>query len=361
MNIFVTNTAYHILLSYATILNENLLKDNYLFVYSNNNKIDYFLSLFEKTKQLVFTKIIILPYECKRNSKLAKWRMVKNNLATIKKIIDSHKVNRVYVFNDERVEPQATLYYAVKQNRKVRCIYIEDGSGAYNSDSIQKRSVFKRVPIKIFHRVLFGIWLEEISVFGTSHWIKEVKAVFPQFIRSEIRFKKITRISKHPLVEIGKQKFFDNYLKYFGINIDKANIIDAVLIVSHSEEANKNPQYKQIVHRIIDALIDHDYHVAIKYHPSETSKDFLSLRGKRDILILPRVIPMELLYIWGHKRIKLLLGDTSTPLLTAKWLLNDITVFSVLPLWYQVDQSILEVFHKIGIKVVNEIAEIFCE
>jgi len=73
VNIFIATSAYHILLAYAIILNENLLGDNYLFVHSSNNRIGYFLRVFKKTKQSFFNKVTILPSKCKRNSKFAKW------------------------------------------------------------------------------------------------------------------------------------------------------------------------------------------------------------------------------------------------------------------------------------------------
>jgi len=76
------------------------------------------------------------------------------------------------------------------------------------------------------------------------------------------------------------------------------------------------------------------------------------------IIVLPQSLPIELVYIFTSKQIRFIVGDISTSLLTAKWLLDNATVVSIAPLIGQTDPQLFRTFHELDIKILNNVKEV---
>ena len=143
------------------------------------------------------------------------------------------------------------------------------------------------------------------------------------------------------------------------MRVGELSSLDAVLIVKHSEFARGIPGYGHTINETLAIAKIQGLRLAIKYHPREFRGDFLSVGNSKGITVLPQSLPVELLYIITSKQIKFIIGDISTSLLTAKWLLNNAAVISIALLLDQTDPKLLKTFRKLGIKVVENIAEIW--
>jgi hypothetical protein len=349
-NIFIAFTPYHVLLSYAIALNEANSGENHLFLISDFSYVEPLIHSLKGWSRCPFAQIECLPGVYSQESMSRRRFTVRENIAPIMQSVRENGVRRVYVFHDGRAEAQTALHFAKKGNKGTVGVYVEDGAGAYSSYGSTKRSLHKLLLGKLF----YGSWWEDVSVLGTSRWIDEVKAIFPQLVRPDLRMKHVTSISRHALLELRNQDWPYEYLKTLGVRIAELNDLDAILIVAHSEFASQIPGYKQVIKDVLTAAKDQGLRVAIKYHPREPLGDFLSVGNADGVVILPQSLSIELVYILTPKQVRFVVGDISTSLLTAKWLLDNATVISIAPLLGQSDsQPLIKVFRELDIKIVT--------
>lgn len=352
-NIFICFTPYHVLLSCGIALDCGNSAQNYLFVISDFRDATYWVHLLKDWNQSPFTQIECLPGIYDSASIFRRCSTIRKNLTPITQFVSKHGADCVFVFNDGRPEAQGALHFAKKSNKNATGVYVEDGLVAYSSYTSTKRPLHKLLLGKLF----YGPWWKDVRVLGTSEWVDEVKAIFPQFVRPVLRLKHVTPIPKHILLELRNQKWPYEYLKALGVEITELDNLDIILIVAHSEFAKRVPEYKQSIEKILSMAKSQDLRLGVKYHPRELLDDFLSL-GANGVLVLPQSLPMELLYIIAAAQIKFIIGDISTSLLTAKWLLSNVTVVSIAPLIGQFDLQLIGIFRSLGVKAVSNLEEV---
>jgi len=351
-NIFVAFSPYHILLSSVIALDRANSGDNYLFATCDSKSIEVLLQTLEECRS-PFTEVKRLLGVYNKSNMFIRGVIIKKNIIFIKHFVERNKITHVYVFADSRGDSQAALYYSKINNPNVKGIYVEDGAAAYSSRKIQ-RSKLKVLLAKLW----YGYWWEDTRVYGESRWIDEVKVIFPQLIRPELRPKNITGLSRDTMLALRKQDWFNKYLKKLGIRATELGDLDAILVVARSEFAKGIPQYKRILGIILDFARDQRLRFAIKYHPRELENDYLSIADTERAIILPQSLPIEAVYILASRQIRLVVGDISTSLLTAKWLLDDAKVISIAPILNYADQHLLRVFHDLGIRLARNAEEI---
>ena len=353
-NLFIAFTPYHVLLAYAIARDEESSAENYLFVISDFRDVEPLIHFLEGWSRCPFAQIERLPGMYSQASNFRRRFTIRRNLTTIIESVTRHKVERVYIFHDGRPEAQAALHFANKGNKGAVGIYVEDGAGAYSSYESTKRPLHKLLLAKLF----YGPWWQDVRVLGTSRWIDEVKAIFPRLVRPELRLKHVSSIPRHALLELRDQEWLYEYLKTLGVKIAGLNDLDAILIVAHSEFASQIPGYKQVTEDVLSMAKSQNLRLGIKYHPRESQDDFLSVNDTEGILVLPKSLPIELVYILTLEQIRFIIGDISTALLTAKWLLDNAMVVSIAPLLNQTDSQLFETFAELGIKIINNVREI---
>lgn len=349
-NVFIAFTPYHILLSCGIALDQSDLADNCLFIVSDFSDVEPLIHSLEGWNYSPFAQIECLPGIYGQDRKYRRRFISRKNLTTITEFINKHQVSRIYVFHDGRAEAQAALHFAKKDNRDAVGTYVEDGAGAYSSHVPTKRPLHTLLLGKLF----YGPWWEGVDVLGTSRWIDEVKAIFPRLVRPELRLKHVTSIPRHALLELRNQEWPYKYLEALGMQIAELEHLEAVLVVAHSEFAARISGYKQAIEDFLAIAKSQALRLAIKYHPREPLTNFLSVAEAEGISILPQSVPIELVYIIASEKIRFVIGDISTSLLTAKWLLSNVTVVSIAPLLGQSDsQPLIKVFRELDIKVVT--------
>lgn len=364
-DIFIACTPYHILLSYAIASIQGNLTDRYLFIISDFKRADALVHLFERLCKPHFAKIHWLPGIYRKTNKFVQGIVIKKNVNTMRWFVNRHKVDRIYVFNDGGPESQAALYYGKLGNKNAIGVYVEDGIGAYTSYTRNRRSKFKM----LMGRLFFGMPWKDISVLGTSTWIEEIFVIFPQLVRAELLGKRVKSISSHALLDLPNQTPLSDILSLLNVTIDEWRQIDAVLLLANSVYGNKCATYKQAIKTLVSSANNCGVRLAVKYHPSELKVDYLSIEGFQEILVIPKGLPAELVYIFLPERIKFIIGDLSTSLLTAKWLLSNVTIVSIAPFLGQIlgqiapflgqtEIKLFETFRKLGIKEVGSFSEI---
>jgi hypothetical protein len=350
-NVFFAFTPYHILLSCSIALDNSQTSENFLFIISDFSDAEVLGKILKNWQDSPFKKIIFLPGIYKKNI-FKKRFIIRKNIKTLENLLQDSVLDKVYVPNDARSETQIILRYAKKNNKNALGIYIEDGIGAYTSGHLKKKNYLKLLLSKIF----YGIWYKDITTLGTSQWIDQVMAIFPQFIRPELKTKKITPIKKDKFLKVLKEKVFFEYITSL-IDIYKLKEVDILIIAAHSDLGKQSFRYEKALKEILNSIKTTKLKVAIKYHPREFREDFLSIANEKETIILPKSVPVELFYNFMPE-LKFIIGDISTPLLTGRWLLEKPEVISIARLLNFSDRYLFSVFKELNIKLVNNVEEI---
>lgn len=363
MDVYLTHTPYHILLSLAIAYNkktETNYIDNHLFIIGDFNNSAY---IYEKLKGLsLMDRVRFLPGNYNSNP-VYEAIILKKNTYTIQKLLKKDFLSKntkssVFVFNDRRPEDQLLMYL----NKKHGGInyYVEDGMAIYaDMGGLRSISSVERILRKLY----FGFWYSPVDVLGTSKYIDVVLANEPSLVRDIIK-------TRHPVLKINK-KIFDNFTK-LGIlerifmldNLIKDKITSskkvALILVPHlsalTEEMKR--EYCKYINNTINHLLQENYEILIKYHPRETLEDIMRLCSMLDIkniLTIPRNIPIEVLYfLLKTKKNVVIYGFPSSAILTARLILGLDKTKKIISFWNDsFNLELKRVLRKLDISLIN--------
>jgi hypothetical protein len=182
--------------------------------------------------------------------------------------------------------------------------------------------------------------------------------MFPQLVRPELRLKPVAGVPRDALLRLRLEEFPSNYLEAVGMTRSELHCVDLILVVDHMDGVLQIPAYRLAIEQLFASASSHGLRVAVKYHPRDVRRHLFSIADVPDVLILPQWLPIELVYLLAGHRIRFVVGDVSTGLLTAKWLLDNTTVISLMRMVGREDASLLETFDELGVKLVSNAREI---
>lgn len=351
-NIFIASTPYHVILSCGLALENNNHK-NHLVIIEDFIKSTILYKNIMDWEDGPFKSVILLEGNFSNNVNRSIKMIEKKNIKFLKKHIKKLNIDNSYVFNDSKPEAQALMHFLKKKSYKNKCFYVEDGSAAYATAKMKSYSSIKILSTKIKNKLFFGFWWKYIQIHGTSKWIDEIKVIFPQYIKKELTNKRVSEISKDNLFMIKNTKWVYNYLNDLNFKLENIENYKVLLIIAHSSFTKKNDQYEIIIKKFVNYLNSIGINMMIKYHPREREKDFLKLRNKNNY-ILPNSFPIEFLYIINNKNLDVIIGDISTSLITAKWILKNKKIYSLYNYFKDnAPYGLYELFNKLNIKIIR--------
>ncbi len=351
-NIFIAFTPYHIFL--ASMIALTRFENSNILIVIKDFSADKIIRALNSSK--IFAEVITLPglykQEFQRNT------LRKNNAKSIGALINKYNsIDTLFLGTDTRIETQSAAYKVKKIFKNAVVAVLEDGGDFYKSNAME-------VPSKGFWRTLhsklvFGDWYEYVKIGGLYSITEEVYAIFPQLVRDEIRIKKILPIECEVCIQNEYQKFIENYWNIFWGEKEKLQKVDGILMIAYSEYTNHYPRYKELIREICKKAAQKGMRIGIKYHPREEIKDYCNLGAMKNIYFLEEEISAENIYALQTIKLKFIIGDVSSALMTAKWILKDnINVYSVAPILNMADSKFLMVLEQIKIKLVKDIYSI---
>jgi len=349
-NVFVAFTPYHILLSCGIVLDQTSSAENILIAILEGVNAELLLQVLRESDREIFANMYSLPGALHKHSIFYRRAISRENARTAMSTMRDFIADKAYVFNDARAESQAILHYTKEHNSSAKAIYVEDGAAVYSSETRKARGRM----MKLLGKLYYGPWWEKVTYLGGSHWIDEIHVAFPELVRPELRSKKVTRLPCRILLNARMKELAEEMCKAVAIQDIELRNLDAILIIAHSEFAKQVDGYREVIEHILASVVRQGLHVAVKYHPREPAGDYLSLSDKGKVLVLPQSIPVEILYIQALHNLKLVIGDISTSLYTAKWLLKEALVISIAPLLKYGNPHLLDIFCKLGVVLVEE-------
>ncbi len=353
MNIFFAFTPYHSLLAYSAALSEKR-GDNVLFIVAEFPEAKAISKAFKNSSLKAFSEVICLPGVYNSRNFIEKILIRKRNAIFLNKFILGHNIENVFVGNVSRIEAQASLHYAKNKNPNCKGIYLEDGTEAYRSEFMPKSNFL----VRIFCKAFFGTWWNDKIVSGTSSVIDVCQVLFPELVVKELKTKKIIAVNKENLLQVKNDAAFGDYFISLGFNCQDMREIDVLLIGLYSEKKEDYPKFKKITDKILSYVDSKNLQLAVKYHPRELPSNFLNREQGKKVLVLPKAIPMELIYIFAPQPPKIIIGGHSTALLTARWIFPKVPIISVAPLFDYYDENVYEAFRKNNIKFISNVKDI---
>lgn len=358
---FISHTPYHILLACGLACLQDKYEKKYLIIVSDFEHSDKYRDVLESWDKNPFSEIIILKGNWTINKYMSALNIyfgfgiylvnVVNNKIILYNYFTKHARDsslKTYLFNDSNVQSQ---YLAkLTSDKKGKVCYVEDGSAAYNN----QLSVTSKGIIKIIYKLFFGFWYNELEVFGTSKYIDEIIVSYPQAIRPELSAKKNQKLPDQ-MYDVLSNYFSHSLITQFGYEIPE---FDCVIVLPHSEILRFSNVNMISIYKNTTSFLAARYKVGIKYHPREIN-NYLDFENEPNVSIIPKSLPLEV--IWMHlrgKKVKVIIGDTSTSLITAKKIMtNNTKVISIAKL-LDMDPKDYSYLCNFGIECVDSFIEL---
>jgi hypothetical protein len=267
----------------------------------------------------------------------------KRTTARVRRYVRRERPDRLYSFNDRQPVAQGA-FDAASDRGGVRRIYVEDGTSAYARFDVDGEwSWSESLKTKLF----YGFWRENTTTLGTSSWVDEARAVFPDHVLPELRERPIESIPREAAVGLGDADWFRRYVRR---NLDAETLdgVDALVFLTHSEYVEDVSRYADAIEALVRSLERRGHGVGVKYHPREETR-FLGV-DRSDAALLAPGVPAEVLFV-ADPSVEFVAGTMSTALLTARWLLDDAAVVSLMDVVGQPHDRLGRVFERLGVRV----------
>lgn len=253
----------------------------------------------------------------------AKRDIRRETLALLRDIDARFEPDAVWVGNDKKVETQYALHLASQRSGDRAGRYLDDGLHSYLG-RFRERPLVRRVD-EIVKRISYGRWARRVPQIGTSPWIAESWLAFPDEAVDQD-----PRRQRHALPRdwfTGRDFLRLSALaaREFAVDCEALRACSAVVVLPHSNLLRGNDELRRTLQRLMAAAAACGRGVALKYHPREREADPAGVLEGSEALVLPKLLPMELLLPLLAPA-ALLAGEASTALLAARWLRPDLAV-----------------------------------
>jgi hypothetical protein len=235
-------------------------------------------------------------------------------------LLDAARPRRLFLFN----ETVLNQYLARRVRAGGRNVYgVEDGAAAY-SDIQTKRARIERLKDKL----VFGPWAKTIAVDGSSCHIDTFFAMFPDLVRDELRHRDVRALPRSGTALFDALSWPAAYLRRLGVAPDDL-ACDVIYLFAHSRNFRHLPNYRTQLGEIVLNERRAELRYALSYHPREKGRDLLDV-AKHGIALIHHAVPAELVYFFNRRRLREVYGDIGTSLMSARWLLPEARVVSLM-------------------------------
>ena len=247
----------------------------------------------------------------------------KQTLAMLRALDAELRPGRVWLGNDRRVETQLPLELASRRLGAPVGQYLDDGLYTYLGDVRQGRDRW-RLDDEL-KRLAYGRWWTRVGHVGTSPWIEQAWLAFPGFAPAAYAGRQVSQLPKDWYAGRAFGRLCVDAAHAFMLDRATLRACDAVMVMPHSGQLSAHPDFAASLRGLLARMAAGGRRVALKYHPRETTADPCGLMQAGASLLLPPLLPMELM-LPLLSRGALLMGEITTALLAAHWLRPDLEV-----------------------------------
>lgn len=249
----------------------------------------------------------------------------RQTLATLSQLDAEYQPHSIWLANDRKVETQYALHLAAQRHPDGHPgRYLDDGLYTYLGD-VRQRPLVRRIDWLV-KRLTYGHWWQRATQAGTSSWISQCWLAFPHHAPPSYRNKDVRTLPQQWFANHAFLRLAKDAARLFAVpRQELRDACSGVLVLPHSNQLRANPDLAGHLRSLLRQANQRGSRLALKYHPREVDADPGNLLDGVDALVLPALLPMELLLPWLGRG-ALLVGEGSTALLAARWLRPDLDV-----------------------------------
>ncbi len=316
-------TPRHFLISAGMALADSRQSDAGLLLTSRYNYVKEIKKVLDEWAQSPFSFIKIIQRPARKNCLSRRLQIIRTN-SFYRKFAYLHEFREIRAFAATSYAAQAFLYELRQCSPETKRIMVEDGGIFYNTQPLYgdiAGETYSRLKL-LAGRLLYGRAWRAVKANGLHEIIDEIHLIAPELVRREWSSHKLVKLSPDPLRRLADTDLPSLYLRTYGSSVEKLEDIEFLIILSRSDGVENDLRgYVDRVNEILRIARKRGLRIAVKYHPKEEESDYMALAEKPWVTEIPRQLPIELLFVSNTRNLKFVLGDTSTALLSAPWLL----------------------------------------
>lgn len=321
---------------------------NYHLIFINQKFNDEKNPVYQVSKKIIkpFSSVSIMPlrvsdFKQKNINRKETFEILKDKISSLRPV-------EIATGNDRRIEYQFSINWARNKLKiPVKGAYLDNGTGSYIS--FQKLDMGKYlarkwldVPVK---KAVYGNWFSRMQRFGGSKWTDICYLTHPEFAPARLKKKECVEVEMDFYQSDEARKLILQIIAELGELPSLEGGSDSILLVlprgtviedMYGSLANAESLFKDIASNF--------GRIYLKYHPAD-QEDILNFGERAEIL--PSAVPIEILF--SVLKFSRVIGDTSTAILSAKWMNPEAEVQ-----YFDIDNKYVDIvrplFESIGIK-----------
>jgi len=346
-HLFLVSTPLHLIVTLAIIGTHKIKSPHLAFIDQVKNKENPYLDTLNQWESNPFTSIHIF-YRPKRNI-FKKLKSRKITFGALDDIIDKLKPSHIYVGNDRRVEFQWCMHRATEAGLSPIGYYMDEGTFTY----VGRKASFSfsdKVIDNTVKRLFYGSWWQHPPTVGASNWITTIFASFPDIVHPLLKNKQLVHLTLEYWQSALLKEFCENLIDTIG-RPEHLQEYDLILTMPHESVIAANPNYRNVIEKVINERVQSGLKVGVKYHPRDTESDILKVGELPGVELISQALPFEALLPMIKPGARIV-GDFSTTLISTRLLRPDLIVEAI-------DHSsngndeFLQLYEKIGIKITH--------
>lgn len=348
--LILVSTFRHFYMSIGLALNEPNTRFYLIFIDQVKDGIENKVFTAAKSIGAPFSGVECLPVKSAARKKSAVRSL---GFARLREVLIELKPNEIITGNDRRLEFQYAMHFCRSHlSLPIKGAFIDDGTGSYIS--FQNSKLFRNLSDKYIDtplkKITYGRWYKRPEVFGASSWVDTCYLAHPNLIPVSISDKKIIELKREFYTSCNAREYFERFsTELDDVTFPSEANAGVLFVLPHSSMINgmygSIDNLKNTLLKVASKYSDSK--IYFKYHPRELG-DPLSLETIG--CSLTSAIPAELYY--SMYDFDLIIGDVSTALMAAKWLIPEADV-RYLPVQSVEGSLVARLFQKLDIKPLN--------
>ncbi len=354
-------TPYHVLLATAAIQAGSETAANHLVIINDFDTAARMAAVFGECRGF-YASVRVCGGTFGVTSRARRQFHYRRALPVIAQITRELSPDQIWVGNDARPESQAAFRTAAGRSGRVQGVFVEDGLTAYASSVKRPLTMLENA----VGYLLFGRSWSAIEVLGTSRWVSSGLFVYPALVRSELAGLPKQEIPRTALLGPAMNRLAGQMVSATAGDAGRIRQIDALVTVSHSSVAKKSPVYRSGIAALVRHLTAMQCVVGIKYHPRQAEPDYLDVASQEGTVLLPQGVPLEFVYMLraglseeGERPLRFVIGDVSTTLMTARWLVTGARCISLARPLGLLDPSLETLFSRLGVELPASLEQVW--
>ena len=349
-------TPRHFLIAAGMAVGEACVSDSHLLLTSNQDYVDGILNVLDRWSASPFSHTQVIRPQRRGDSLFANRIRVARTVARYRRMAIGAEYSEIRAFPGTDIAAQAYLYEIKRHSPSTRRVVIEDGGIYYNSQFISGEIADGTYPKwkLMAGRILYGPAWTAVKRRGLGEVIDEIQLIAPQLARKELSSLKVSKLQPENLWRLSDTDLPRIYLSLFECDAQELANIDVAFILSRSDGLLGDPEgYVKTVGALLEVARRRGLKVALKYHPKEQLRDYMGLSDEVGIVEIPRELPMELLFLVSAGNLRFVLGDTSSALIGAPWILPDCIAISFVNMVNKLPELVYPDFKRFGVDLID--------